>query len=254
MVAGATTGSFLFINSSDSRVPKDGHVRLAIRQQAMSRAAAARIQRGNYGKANLRQNADASNEDKSYKASATVLSNASPESLESDLGLQDQVENDWVNTMREAKNGRLSEIPGQNDIAANLSSTGYEALRSRLNVDIQELSAVTTYHDSRVTFRHIQARSDFLVDVLRCRQWSFMYYVPSRWGRSPYLDAVIECVLSSATQRVFAPGQTHSSLRLYQRALATLQAALNDPNEVRKPEVLCATELLALHEVSFNLN
>jgi hypothetical protein len=52
-------------------------------------------------------------------------------------------------------------------------------------------------------------------------------------------------------QIVFSADQQPSSivLSLYGKALKSLQAAVNDPVSCLEPNVLCATEILALFEV-----
>lgn len=47
--------SFVFVNTSDPRLPANNDIRLSIRKQAMAKAAAARKQKGDYGKVNLLQ-------------------------------------------------------------------------------------------------------------------------------------------------------------------------------------------------------
>lgn len=53
------------------------------------------------------------------------------------------------------------------------------------------------------------------------------------------------------TKQIVSPDKASERgvIRIYVTALRSLQAAVNDPEQRLKPEVLCATEILALYEV-----
>lgn len=77
-----------------------------------------------------------------------------------------------------------------------------------------------------------------------------MEYVPSRYGISDCLTAATDCVLGKV-RSILAPQQFDKELmlRLYAKALQTLQDAISDESKCMEADVLCATELLSLHEV-----
>ena len=133
---------------------------------------------------------------------------------------------------------------------SSLSSTGYEAMRVEFDFDLLDLSALTTFHVARSTAQFLLAEPSRLLHVLRCRQWSYFSYLPSRYGQSRCLDDAARCVAARIRQWVCHPGKPDDAvLALYAKALKSLQGALNDPLQCTKPDVLCATQIMAIHEL-----
>lgn len=89
------------------------------------------------------------------------------------------------------------------------------------------------------------------------RMVSYMFELPARVGRSEVLDTAIASVATALRRRHAAMTHTQDfdpdTLSLYGRALSMLQRALDDDRQSSKPEVLCATELLCIFEVSRTL-
>lgn len=251
--------SFLFIDSSDKGIPMGDGVRMIIRKQAMSRVAAVRRQKGSCGKKNLRQNpnfesiettATQENISSQKGKQCQQSSNALPDD-DADLKLPFLDQSPFSDSSSEHSHLTLSSSEYQS-IPASLSSTGYEALRIQHDCDLLDLSALTTFHVSRVTAQILSEQPSKLKDVLRCRQWSYFSYLPSRLGYSACLDDAANCIASRVREfLVYPTNSVHASvLQHYSRAVKSLHAALDNPSLRFQPEVLCAAEILAIYEVS----
>lgn len=132
-----------------------------------------------------------------------------------------------------------------------MSSTGYEAIRIEQDFDILDLSALTTFSTGRVTAHVLKRRPYLLPEVLSCRQWSYLDFVPCRLGQSEVLDNAARCLTAKARQCLLHPDQraTVTVLRNYLKAIKSLQLALNDGQQSLEADVLCATQLLGIYEV-----
>jgi hypothetical protein len=91
--------------------------------------------------------------------------------------------------------------------------------------------------------------------VLSCRQQSYLSFVPLHYGHVAALDDAFRSLVTAAHSKLIArDGQDdNKALVYYGRALGSLQSAVNDPDERRRPEVLCAVSMLALVEVGVSL-
>ncbi|GAM37171.1 hypothetical protein TCE0_022f06860 [Talaromyces pinophilus] len=181
----------------------------------MSRAASARKSKGGYGQHNLRQ----------YPIQ--VLDG------ESDL----------------TPRSRL--VCAKDTIPTSLSGTGYERMRIQYNFDLLDLSALTTFHVAHATASALAAHPTRLTDILRCRQWSYLTYLPSRIGHCDSLDRAAECVAARVQNWLAFPSEPISKdvLRLYSKALEALRTELENPDSFLRADVLCATEMLGIYEL-----
>ena len=256
MGSGGQRDGFQFIDMSRPDSLRDVGVRRIIRKQAMKDTAVARRQNGTYGKKNLRQlpmfieNADEIVQKQFESPRWTWLGSKSPDNhaLSKDNS-EPQSQHQKVKPRHER------EVPAHlrhqvSSIPASLSSTGYEAVRSQYDFDILDLSALTGFHTGPLTAKALSDNPSRLIDILHCRQWSFFAFIPSQFGHSPCLDDATRCVTARVRQWLSpSPAPRASVLSLYSRALMSLQAALDDPQRCLKPDVLCATEILAIYEV-----
>ena len=121
--------------------------------------------------------------------------------------------------------------------------------------DIRDLSSLTTFHVGRLTAQALTIEPHRLINILQCRQWSYFTFLPSRYGNCNFLDDAIDCVAARVRHWISYPSEQLNGtiLSLYSRALRGLQAALEDPGLWMEPDVLCATEVLALYEVKIIL-
>ena len=136
-------------------------------------------------------------------------------------------------------------------IPPNLPSVGYECMRVQYDFDILDLSALTCFHTCRATSYALLRDPTRLVEVLRCKQWSYLSFLPSRVGHVECLDDAVRCLAARARQQLSSPSSSPNGLvlSLYSKALSSLQTALEGSDSCREPEVLCATQILAIFEV-----
>ena len=137
-------------------------------------------------------------------------------------------------------------------VPANVRSSGYEGMRIQYGFDLLDISALTTFHTGRITARTLSREPHRLAHVLRCRQRSYFSFLPSRYGHSACLDDAAHCVAARLRQWMDNPSDPPDKgvLSLYSKSLTSLQSALGDPVACLQPEVLCATVILAIYEVS----
>ncbi|CAD6441889.1 2d48933b-c2e2-4077-9e8d-7469ac408db9 [Sclerotinia trifoliorum] len=156
---------------------------------------------------------------------------------------------------REKQHWNIKTLPFDPVIPSSIfSPTSYELMLSKFGFDILELSTLATLHVGRATRRALCKSPESIVHQIRTqKQWSFLSFLPNRYGHSPCLSAAVDCVVARARQIISCPHNTKFweplVLSHYITALETLQRALDSPTTRYKPEVLCATEILALYEL-----
>lgn len=230
--------------------------RRIIQSQAMSRAVAERRRKGSYGKRNVRH-VPICPRPLAYKETRIK-----PEQSRSDSGSSDLCHNESVGPIVAvvksaivAKRVRdfvqclaVTRVPIW--IPASPTSTGYEAMRIRYDFDVLDLSGLTALHVGRATAQSLQDKPSHLLDILRCREWSYFSYIPGRYGYTKCLDDAICCVAARVRQWITNPGRpTSRVLVLYTKAVKSLQAALDNHVQRVSPDVLCATEVLSIFEL-----
>lgn len=111
-------------------------------------------------------------------------------------------------------------------------------------------------HVGRATRQAISADPYHLVVQMRSqRQWSYLSFLPARYAHDPCLREAADCCVARAQQIVTPQINGEAKvLARHGRALASLQKAISDPKQCYKPEVLCATEILAMYEVGDSLS
>ena len=251
---GAST--FLFINSSNIRGPQDPATRKTIRKQAMVKAAAARRQKGQYEKVNARQYPVFVEIQPRHHTESSLDSEPIKPGVSSDEALSNSAsakDNQRTPNTGVRDKTLISPLQPECSIPARLSSTGYEFMRIQYDFDILDLSALTSFHAGHTTAHALMREPSRLVDVLRCRQWSYLSFIPSRFGTTTCLDDAVRCVAAKVRHRLSSPTKPPSTvvISLYSKALASLQIALDDKARCLEPDILCATELLAIYEVGF---
>lgn len=234
----SASASFVFIDSSsDAGVPKGQHTRQLIRRQAMSKVATARKQSGNWGQQNRRQYpVSGFNHEEEAEAEAGREA-AVPMSDQADLNHHQQC----LTTLTRLRVTVPPSVP----------SSGYESMRINYGFDLLDVSALTTFHTGRITAQLLAREPYRLAYVLPFRQWSYLSFLPSRYGHSACLDNAANCVAARLRQWMSSPSEppNDSVLSLYLKSLISLQGALNDPILCLRPEALCATAILGIYEV-----
>ena len=239
MQQSSSSDAYEFIISSSEagvRVPVDQNTRRTIRRQAMSRAAAARKQRGNWGQQNRRQHLILPREDEEEQAGA-----------ESGVAAWGSVRASQISQQRD-----LTVVTAaKRAIPACVPNSGYESMRMNYGFDLLDISALTTFHNGRITAQLLAREPLRLTQALRCQQWSYFSFLPSRYGHCACLDDAANCVAARLRQWMDSPSipPDCAVLSLYSKSLNSLQTALNDPVLCMQPEVLCATAILTIYEV-----
>jgi len=82
-------------------------------------------------------------------------------------------------------------------------------------------------------------------------KWSFVSYIPARYGEEACLTLATDCLLSKVREIVTPESSVYKPkvISSYVKALRSFQKAIDSPSQRFNPEVLCATQILALYEV-----
>ncbi|KAL8783403.1 MAG: hypothetical protein Q9213_004662 [Squamulea squamosa] len=245
-----------WINCLNGLRPEDSNIRTAIRRQAMSKAAAERKRRSKWTKRRINRKPIYQDV---YKEKEQPLVNSTPHH-DSSGPLNYTIETFDLNGPMVHSRGdsqlATAESYWSQDTSSvrwfppSPSSTGFEAVRIRFDFDPVSLSGLTSIHVGRATARTLHVRPDSLLCILRCRKWSYLEYLPSRFGQTTCLDDAICCIAARVRQWMSAPAEPNRlALKLYSKAVHSLQVALNDPVLCRHPNVLCATEIMSIFEL-----
>jgi hypothetical protein len=91
-----------------------------------------------------------------------------------------------------------------------------------------------------------------LPGVLLCRQRSYFSYIPSHFGHTVALDDAFRCLITVAHSKLVPSHRSSDGTILsnYSKALQSLQSAVSDRKTRYSTEILCATAILAVFEVS----
>ena len=92
-------------------------------------------------------------------------------------------------------------------VPASDPSSGYESMRIDNGFDLLDISALTTFHSGRTTAQLLSREPLRLAHVLRCRQWSYFSFLPSRYGHSTCLDDAAYCVAARVRQWMSSPSE-----------------------------------------------
>lgn len=130
-------------------------------------------------------------------------------------------------------------------------ATAYEAFRLNYNFDVQDLSALTSFHIGKPVLYALAQRPHLLNTLLGHRIDSYLEFIPSRYGSKPYFDAAVEC-LAARGYSALRPWDTRSkavALRAYTKALKKLQEAVVDGDACEDEDLLAAVQMLGLREI-----
>jgi len=242
--------SFTFIVSNGPKLQADAATRQTIRKQAMKDVGIARRRKGNYGKQNTRQLVCTSN-----PKQLAVRPSSSPDSSETltsdSSDASDRTYDEEVVERQLARPRRKANaLVGIQSLQTMSLASAYEMARAEFNVDILDLAMLCHFNVGKATIPILSADPSRLAALLGQQQWSYLEYVPTRYGISPCLTAAANCVLAKV-QAVLSPQARSLECvwNLYTKALQTLQNAIADETSCMKPDVLCATQLLSLHEL-----
>jgi hypothetical protein len=244
--------SFTFVNSSIATPPQDPTRRAHVRKQAIKQAFAARKHEGSQKKYNVRQ-APVFIRD---NALAPFTSGVDIAVRDGDLYMTDKpagLDRDDNDT---AIIERLSLIlhESKQTISPNPSLKGYERLTLKYGFNILDLSDLATFHVGRSTRSVLSLDPSQVFSLQQFKPWSFLSFLPSSYEHSLCIKYAADCVAARVRQILSPEEIGHSTvIALYVKALITLQQALNCTKRSTKPEVLFATEIMAIYEVCKSL-
>jgi hypothetical protein len=263
--------SFEFVVQSQD-VYQDGFssdTRTRIRKQAMKKVGAERRKGGGYGKRNLRQQPIVV-EDIIYSPvpSAVVKSTAASTASGDEAEGQPSC---WSLQIRSAHPAApSSSSPSSASSTSSTSSdspsspsfanpcrlrqmplSGVDRLVADYGINPVHFSALTNVHLGGVAVSVLARQPHRLQGLLSDRTWSYFSFVPARYGQHPYLDDALRCLVVKA-RAIMAPSAEADKMILaaYGKALQSLQKAVQDPSLVAGPDVLGATGILSVFEVS----
>lgn len=153
--------------------------------------------------------------------------------------------------------------------SVSMPLSGLELLVRDRGIDPIDLSALASVHmgamlvapncPRKCTDHRLYRASDIfstqptrLSSVLSCRQRSYFSFIPPRFGQAAVLDDAFRCLVT-AVHSLLVPDHKSNPrviLHCYETALHSLRSAVSDPTVRYSSEVLCATAMLALFEVS----
>lgn len=268
MPAAMTSSSFPFIVQAGPKVPKEA--RTQIRKQAMKDIGIARKKRGTYGRSNMRQMPSkgsaeginipiwtmveaVSSSSSDSRASSKTPTSSSSGTLPSDTDLLadcDEIlpigcNDEWLMARSGGEQGMSSMLM----LSTMSTHPQYERARSTFGIDLMSLSILTNFNVGRSTIAILAADPTRLASLLGEQQWSYLEYVPGRYGTSQCLTAAADCLLAKVRAALAPQDKGHALCdRLYGRALRSLQDAIASDTSAMDADVLCATQLLSLHE------
>ena len=235
--------------STDGHIPKNKASRRKIRRQAMRGIGAARKQDGTYGKVNLRQLPILMEE--AVDNSVSTISELSRSSLSSNNQFQKETRTHEQNQSDQSYSTWSLHEQIYSTLPPPPSSKGYELARIQYGVDLPQLSLLTKIHFGRTAYRLLAKQPSMLWEMFRLDDWSYLGHVPQLYDQSNLIQDVTNCALARAQHSLGIDPMKPSPtvLRLYGKALASLQHALDDPSRLRDPLLLCATQIMELFEL-----
>ena len=129
-------------------------------------------------------------------------------------------------------------------LSNTITMSDYDRVRSKLGVELTDLSALALFSVGQSSAHRSAA-------LFHNQQWSYMHYVPARYGITPCLTATTNAVLAKV-RMILSPdcGGAGTCSGLYGVALRAVQEAIGNEMTAGDADVLCATQLLSLYEVS----
>ncbi|KAM0723905.1 hypothetical protein Q7P37_000895 [Cladosporium fusiforme] len=246
---------FPFIVSNGPKVPKDPALRTLIRKQAMRDVGIARKKRG---RANpcpqaVRNDTPRVQEETSDSSGAGSSSTSTPpDPVPCTDGTTPEDEQLVLasETLTDETFDWLSEQVWVMPCYGN-PMTEYEQLRAKYNVDILDLSILTSFNVGGNIVRAIFDNPELLNTLWGSQMQSYLQFVPNRYGHKPFLTDVVDCVLAKVHSRLHPANQSFNVIVMqkYAKALASVQKAIMGEESSLDPDLLCAIQMLGLHEM-----
>jgi hypothetical protein len=156
------------------------------------------------------------------------------------------------NSIRELLHPRVPITGSSWRVTPSSPRDDYAAARIKYNFDLLNLSALCSVHMGLPAASALQFTHGRLANILQERNACYLDFVPGRYEQSALIRVVTDCVMAKASRVVCwnSDVKEATALSLFGKALRELQVALGDSERCTHPDVLCASLLLQLYEVS----
>jgi hypothetical protein len=132
----------------------------------------------------------------------------------------------------------------------------YSAILAKTNLDFLDLSLLTSVGVGRYTGQKLLENPQTISHFFGGRNWSYFQYIPMRYQQSVLIRSATDSVLARV-RHLLTPDDTRwelFALSAYSRALSKLQDAMDSTSQQITADILCATQMLGLYEVSASLS
>jgi hypothetical protein len=130
--------------------------------------------------------------------------------------------------------------------------TSPPTMLAQCNLDFRDLSILASHEVGRFTGRRLLENPGLFPHFLGKKNLSYCQFVPLHYGRNNCIRYAVDCAVARA-RCLLSPSETQwelLALSSYTKAISTLQKALDSVSSQCTVEILCATQILALYEVS----
>lgn len=248
----------------------------------MKEVGQARKKRGDYGRVNMRQvpvfpDATAPirsavhpcNTPSSSEGSELFTPDTSDSGNDSDHLVLDEVKPKQLPPCRREALHAALHRQSPNPVTSVCLFSKYEAARSKFNLDVTDFAMLSNFHIGKGTIPILSADPMRLASIMGNERWygaktewflrfkltnhgrrSYLHFVPSRYESSECVAAATDCFLAKAEAVLLGRDKCKNAvLSLYAKALRSVQQAIMNDDRCMDADVLCATQLLSLHEV-----
>lgn len=222
-----------------------------VRTQAMKFAGAARKRTGTWGKRNLGQSLilepDNVANDKPHRAPQSHVGGQAP--ILRPIRAKQTGDNSATSWSGAASiNSSRSSLC---IIAPSKPHRSFEWFLIDVGFDVLQLDELTAIATGQVAGPILSRNSGIFKSLISRRRQSYLWHVPSRYGNTTCLEDALRCIATRANRRLSSSCiiSDADELKLYGKALHSIQAAVNDRKVWEDPDVLCSIVLLSTYEV-----
>lgn len=128
----------------------------------------------------------------------------------------------------------------------------YPTMFVKCSLDFLDLSLLASLEIGRYTGPRLLERPQNMACFLGGKNWSYCRYMLALYGESVLIRSAADCVVARVRCLLTPEAPEWESLAIssYSKALTHLQGAISNPKERPSAELLCATQVLGLYEVS----
>ncbi|UKZ48524.1 hypothetical protein TrVGV298_002749 [Trichoderma virens] len=230
---------FTIVEYTDARLPSDPAIRNVIRRHAMRNVAETRRQRDNYGRHSPKNPPTLT-----FEAIPKASSSTQPSSSEAvSAGHVDAPAKAIAPITWKYLAGPTAPLPmstPEATIAENFAILHLVESLSGLHLGVNAQASSIP----RLGLHKLQLP----------QSKTLLSFIPSRYGHVTPLTCAVDCLVARVRQITlkddgFSEDRCLEVLHLYDKALKALQEAINDDEERKTPETLCAAELLGFFEL-----